>query len=106
MCIGNKLVHFHSEEDMRNYLIANFDRIKCEKPHRLSPNWIKVLTAVFGDVDWDNGIEKYETPYASGYRGQNIFKDHKIAVVGNPISGDAYYAYNGFVKWFKIRDND
>jgi hypothetical protein len=88
---------------MKGYLVKNFDKIKCEKPHQLSQNWIDVLAAVFGDVDWDNGIERYDTPYAYGYRGQNVFKEQGIAVVGNPISGDAYYAYNGLIKWHKLK---
>ena len=65
-----------------------------------------MLNRVFGYVDWSNGIERYETPHAYGYRGQNIFSKQRIAVVGNPISGDAYYAYNGLVKWFKIKETD
>lgn len=100
--VGSRQVQFENKERMIEYLSSNFDKIKNNISFQLGENWIKVLAIVFGDVDWDNGIESYESPYARGYRGRNVFKEYGIAVDGYPIIGDAYYAYNGSIKWQKI----
>ena len=118
-------IHFYDNSELvltskrqaQEYMVENFQNIdkvafsesRISSSGRVSTGgslywWKPVLDKVFGERDWKKGIENrgYNTVNSGGicsYTGSNVIEEIGIIVFGTPSYGDAYYGYDGEIRW-------
>jgi hypothetical protein len=99
---NGKEVIFLSIADMEDYLVKNFSSIELKDSYTLK-FWKRILTVKYGELDWEEGITNngYDTTangWYDSFAGSHIH-ECGIKVWGTPVTGDAYYGYDGSIKF-------
>lgn len=95
--------HFSSLDELKEYVLNNFERLALTYNPPLSELWEYVLNKKFGQRDWKQGIEQcgYNTTangYITQYCGEKTHDDCGVRVFGTLATGDAWYAYDGKIR--------
>lgn len=106
-----------TEFGARQYLMKNFDDIDKDffSQHREGTYgqittggslsfWKPILDAHFGTRDWAEGIHNnsyntHSSGWISSFSGEKLHEDIGIVVFGTSSYGDAYYGYDGSIRW-------